>query len=130
VLFSKLLETENKLLHKKNIHQSRINFLSQLQKHRRQLLFKYKLPTISSKCTLFKAQELWAIFEKSNSFDNGWKPYITNNFEIKTTPGNHETMFNLPHVIHMAKSINHILETETHITGTLSYSAKEIAYAY
>lgn len=72
--------------------------LLDMQFSREQLLFSYKIPPITEKLTLFKAKELWPIFEKVDSPYNGWDRQVKNSIELYLIPGDHETMFAEPHV--------------------------------
>ncbi len=98
--FEQLMREQNQLM---GIDDN--NFLLKLQWHRKQLLLKYHLPILPNKLTLFRANELWPIFQPIDSPTNGWDQYSTCPVEVHEIPGNHITIMWEPHVQVLAKAM-------------------------
>lgn len=105
--FKTLMEEQNSRILKKyidnNINYS--NFLLELQWNREKMLMRYKLPMISSKFILFKANLMTELFKYDARF-NWWENFVKYPIELHLVPGDHETMFNDPHARILAKKIN------------------------
>jgi amino acid adenylation domain-containing protein len=110
--FESLMRKQNQKIFNHSLHTDIINseFLLKLQWHREKILTHYQMPYLNTKFTLFKAQELWDIFDKDPPF-NGWENYSSFPIERHIVPGNHETMFYEPHVQSLAKKLNQCLES-------------------
>ncbi len=80
----------------------RKNKLIRLEKHREKLLSAYSLPKLNLDVHLFKAKELWPLFQTIQNEYNGWRPYITGKISVHTVLGTHETMFLEPCVCDLA----------------------------
>ena len=90
----------------KKISKERKKSLLGLEQHRKVLLTNYHLPFLDVNATIFKAKEIWEIFEKMDDDYNGWGLYIRGNIKVYKVTGNHETMFFYPHVKSLAKLID------------------------
>lgn len=66
----------------------------------------YSPPCINEQLSLFKAKEILNIFKSNDSLLNQWEPYSTCPIALYEVPGNHETMFQEPHVSTLAKFLN------------------------
>lgn len=104
----------NKLAFKNFMHDkleglesSYANQLLEMQFSREQLLYKYKIPTVNE-ITLFKAKEIWAIFQEIDNKFNGWRPYAKQ-LNLHVIPGDHESMFEEPHVKILARELKKCL---------------------
>ncbi len=80
------------------------------QRHRLELLYKYKMQKIKHNILLFKAKEIMEVFAPIDCHDNGWGKYASDNLEIVTVDGNHETMFQNDHVKNLSKKLSDFLE--------------------
>ncbi len=77
--------------------------LIQIQFEREHLLFEYKIPPLSAKIDLFKADELWPIFESIDSPKNHWDKFISSEIHVHKVRGDHESMFYEPNVKGLVK---------------------------
>lgn len=84
--------------------------LLQLQQHRLNMLWKYKIKPITHKLTLFKCQEIMPVFQTIDSDTNHWEKYVKTPLNKYEVPGNHETMFQEPHVRVLAQAIDDSLK--------------------
>jgi len=80
-----------------------------LEEYRKKLLLDYHLPVVSCEVTLFKAQELWSVFNLINDPYNGWRPFVRGKINLHTIPGTHESMFFNPHVDELARTLSTIV---------------------
>jgi amino acid adenylation domain-containing protein len=83
--------------------------LFDIQWYRLNLLWNYQLNLLTQPIVLFKSQEIMPAFIEIDAPFNHWEQFT--NKEIKTiiVPGNHETMFQEPHVYELAKALNQYL---------------------
>lgn len=72
--------------------------LLDIQWFRLNLLWKFKLQLIESPMALFKSQELLPAFAEIDAPLNHWEQFSNNEIIRFIVPGNHETMFQEPHV--------------------------------
>lgn len=85
------------------------NALLEMQHSRELMLFDYKIPELNENITLFKAKDLWPMFNEINSKLNGWENYFKSPISLHTIPGDHESMFLFPNSKLLAKSIKNCL---------------------
>lgn len=83
--------------------------LMELERYRKLLIVKYKIPPINAKVTLFKAKELWPLFAEVDDHVNGWSAHVKGKIDTYKIPGNHETMFFDPHVENLAGKLKKLL---------------------
>lgn len=76
--------------------------LFDIQWHRLNLLWSYHLELIESPILLFKSKELLPAFSEIDAPHNHWEKFTNNKIDTITVPGNHETMFQEPHVHELA----------------------------
>ncbi len=95
--------------------------LLQLQWQRSQLLDNYHVACIKAKLTLFKADGVIPIYQPYESPFNHWEKYSIYPVKLHHVPGDHETMFQEPHVAVLTKKILNCLHRNEKILG---YSSK------
>lgn len=83
--------------------------LLEMQYSRETLLWEYNIVPINSKLTLFKASDIWPIFQGHNTSDNGWGKSIHQSLEVHAVPGDHESMFFDPNVSVLGKLLTECL---------------------
>ena len=81
-----------------------------LQWKRLQMLDKYNISKIPLKLTLFKAQQTIPVYQPYESPLNQWENYSTMQIILRSVPGDHETMFQTPHVKILAHELRGCLE--------------------
>ncbi|MDP3704385.1 MAG: amino acid adenylation domain-containing protein [Legionellaceae bacterium] len=86
------------LQHKEQSQYTIDDRLLKLERYRKELLAQYHVPSLKSDVTLFKAKQLWPLFENMNEKLNGWRPYVEGHIDLHCVPGDHETMFFEPHI--------------------------------
>lgn len=86
--------------------------LFDIQWHRLGLLWKYQLTHVGSPLVLFKSEEILPAFLEIDDQFNHWKKFCELPVQVYTVPGNHETMFQEPHVFALANILNNYLLKE------------------
>ncbi|MDP3705951.1 MAG: amino acid adenylation domain-containing protein [Legionellaceae bacterium] len=76
--------------------------LFDIQWFRLNLLWNYQLGLIEQPIALFKSQELMPVFSEIDSPFNHWENFTNKPISTFIVPGNHETMFQEPHVYKLA----------------------------
>lgn len=84
--------------------------LFDIQWFRLNLLWKYQLGLIECPIVLFKSEEILPAFIEIDSPHNHWEDFSNNQIETIIVPGNHETMFQEPHVYQLSEYINQYLK--------------------
>lgn len=84
--------------------------LLELQWNRYELLINYRTPILYTKLTLFKAIETLGSFMPEKAIFNHWEKYSALPVEVYRVPGNHETMFQEPHLAILGNKLNHCLQ--------------------
>lgn len=100
-------EMQHKFLAKKILKSEK---LLDLQWQRSTLLADYKLPFLKSKLTLFKPTETMMVFREMDAPLNHLERYFAQPIDLHHLPGNHETMFEEPHVKQLAEKLKACLE--------------------
>lgn len=110
--YAKLLRNGD--IYEQKLTKSKRDTLVNLESYRQTLLKKYRLPFLNLNVALFKASELWPLFQNIEDFNNGWRAYIGGQIRTYKVPGNHESMFFPPHVQTLAeivhKHIQHLIK--------------------
>lgn len=83
--------------------------LLHLQWHRSQMNNKYIPPRLNIELFLFKAAEILPIFKTIENPFNHWENYSTIPINCELVPGDHETIFNEPNVLVLAKKLNNLI---------------------
>lgn len=83
--------------------------LFDIQWFRLKLLWKYRMHLIEHPIVLFKSKDLLPIFAEIDSPHNHWEEFSSNQLDSIIVPGNHETMFQEPHVHHLSIELNKYL---------------------
>ncbi|HCU05125.1 MAG: hypothetical protein A2X77_05430 [Gammaproteobacteria bacterium GWE2_42_36] len=84
--------------------------LLKIQHHRSQLIENYTMKKpIEYPLVLFKATRLLDYLAPIQDPYNHWQKYNMQPLELYHTPGNHNSMFDKPHVSSLAKQLNHAL---------------------
>lgn len=76
-----------------------------IQRHRLQQLWKYHLNNIQHRIGLFKSKEILPIFKEIDAPLNHWDEFTKKEIISFLVPGNHETMFQEPHVYELAECV-------------------------
>lgn len=84
--------------------------LFEIQRHRLEMLYKYKMKKVNYKILLFKAKEIMDIFKPINSPDNNWTKYAMQGLQIIEAEGNHETMFQNHYAKSLANQLSKFLD--------------------
>jgi thioesterase domain-containing protein len=79
--------------------------LFEIQWYRLNLLWKYHLDLIQHPLVLFKAKEIMPAFADIDAPFNHWEHFTNKAIQTILVPGNHETMFQDPHVEELAKAM-------------------------
>ncbi|CAM4448301.1 MAG: Tyrocidine synthase 3 [Legionella sp.] len=79
--------------------------LLDIQWFRLNLLWKFEMQLIESPMALFKSQNLLPAFAEIDAPLNHWEQFSNNEISRYMTPGNHETMFQEPHVDSLARMV-------------------------
>lgn len=90
------------------------NKIFSTQKHRLELLYKYKMRNITHPILLFKAKEVMDIFSPIDCPDNNWRKYSCAHLDIINVDGNHETMFQNDYVKNLSNELSILLEKISH----------------
>lgn len=86
--------------------------LFEIQWQRLNLLWKYRLRTIEFPFVLFKSEEILPAFLEINAPFNHWEKFSRSPITTYLVSGNHETMFQEPHVYNLSNLINnHLLKS-------------------
>lgn len=89
--------------------------LFDIQWHRLNLLWKYQIKKIVAPIALFKSKEILPIFMEVDAPMNHWEKFSdSDKISCFLVPGNHETMFQKPHVQSLAHLIDDYLEKIDH----------------
>lgn len=86
------------------------DILFDIQWHRLGLLWKYQLNCINSPFVLFKSEELLPAFSEIDEPFNHWRQFSKLPVKVYRVPGNHETMFQEPHVYILGKKLKDYFE--------------------
>ena len=90
--------------------------LFDIQWQRLSLLWKYQIEEIVAPMALFKSKEILPIFKEVDAPMNHWEKFSDpRKISCNLVPGNHETMFQKPHVETLAALMDKYLETITRI---------------
>jgi thioesterase domain-containing protein len=90
--------------------------LFDIQWQRLNLLWKYQIEEIVAPMALFKSKEILPIFKEVDAPMNHWEKFSDpTKISCYLVPGNHETMFQKPHVETLAALMNKYFETITRI---------------
>ena len=81
--------------------------LFDIQWFRLNLLWKYQLGLIECPIALFKSEVILPAFEEIDAPFNHWENFSNNQISTTVVPGNHETMFQEPHVYQLSEAITH-----------------------
>lgn len=92
------------------IDQKRQEQLQILEVHRKKLLNNYTIPFLNLDLCVFKAKELWPLFQPIQNAYNGWSAHVGGEVRVCTVPGNHETMFFEPYVYELVNGVEHFLK--------------------
>lgn len=84
--------------------------LFDIQWFRLNLLWKYQLDLIESPIALFKSEEILTAFEEIDAPHNHWEEFSNGAITTAVVPGNHETMFQEPHVYRLCDELDLYLE--------------------
>ena len=79
--------------------------LFDIQWHRLNLLWKYHLDLIEYPIALFKSKEILPAFLEIDAPFNHWENFSNNKIHTFIVPGNHETMFQDPHVYELSNQL-------------------------
>lgn len=79
--------------------------LLNIQSFRLQLLWQFKMQLIEAPIALFKSQELLPAFSDIDAPLNHWEQYCNTEISRYMIPGNHETMFQEPHIKILSRMI-------------------------
>lgn len=111
--FQDIMKEQNARLLKKYVENNVSNsqFLLELQWHREKMLMQYKMPIITTRFILFKAQKLTEMFQYDAAF-NWWETYSSQPIELQMVPGDHETMFYEPHITVLTRKLNDSLKVK------------------
>jgi len=82
------------------------DILFEIQWHRLKLLWKYRLGLIEAPFVLFKSKEILPAFLEINDTWNHWDKFSNEPVDTLIVPGNHETMFQEPHVNQLSNMLN------------------------
>lgn len=82
------------------------DILFDIQWFRLNLLWQYKLALIEYPIVLFKSQELLPAFAEIDAPLNHWENFSNKKITCFNVPGNHETMFQEPHVYHLSEFLS------------------------
>ncbi len=85
------------------------DILFDIQWYRLNLLWKYKLGLIESNIVLFKSKEIMPAFSEIDAPFNHWENFTNKEISTIVVPGNHETMFQEPHVYNLANELSNYL---------------------
>jgi amino acid adenylation domain-containing protein len=85
--------------------------LLNIQWQRLGLLWKYQVKRITCPMALFKSSEILPIFQEIDDPLNHWKNFSDNKISSYLVPGNHETMFQKPHVETLATLMDAYFDT-------------------
>ena len=80
--------------------------LLDIQWFRLNLLWKFKMQLIESPIALFKSQDLLPAFAEIDAPLNHWEQFSNNEISRFIAPGNHETMFQEPHVDTLSRMLH------------------------
>lgn len=83
-----------------------------IQWSRLKLLWNYKLQLIEAPMALFKSEELLPAFAEIDAPLNHWEKYSSSPIQRFSIPGNHESMFQEPHVFTLAEKLETYLNQE------------------
>lgn len=83
--------------------------LLDIQSYRLSLLWKFQMQLIEYPIALFKSRDLLPAFVEIDAPLNHWEQFSNNQIVRFIVPGNHETMFQEPHVFALADVINKYL---------------------
>jgi amino acid adenylation domain-containing protein len=110
-LFEEVMHRQHKVLRKQfvDLGIDKSDKLLNLQWQRMQLLFNYKTTDNNDKLLLFKSEELLPWFRQIETTLNYWDQYTANPVELYMVPGNHETMFQEPHIQTLAAKMSNCL---------------------
>jgi len=78
--------------------------LFEIQMHRLDILFKYKMQSFNFRIDIFKAHEIMPVFKIIDDPYNYWDKFSVN-YHLHLVPGNHETMFFIPHIKTLSEKI-------------------------
>jgi thioesterase domain-containing protein/acyl carrier protein len=84
--------------------------LFDIQWFRLNLLWKYQLNLIESPIVLFKSKEIMPAFSEIDAPCNHWESFTSGMIKTIIIPGNHETMFQEPHVYELSKTLTLYLD--------------------
>lgn len=117
------------LIQGNHMYEQRVTFekraaLMRLEQYRKQLLMQYELKKLAVDAVLFKASNLWSIFNVVEDAYNGWRPFIDGELTTYSVAGDHETMFFEPHVIGLAKVLSDHLRQYEPLVATISTMEK------
>lgn len=84
--------------------------LFDLQRQRADLLDQYVFQRTRAPLTLFKAEKTIFIYQPYEDPYNHWGPYCTQSVDVHRVPGDHETMFQEPHVRVLMQKLNACLQ--------------------
>lgn len=79
--------------------------LLDIQWFRLNLLWKFEMQLIESPIALFKSQSLLPAFAEIDAPLNHWEQFSNNEISRYMAPGNHETMFQEPHIDSLARMV-------------------------
>lgn len=80
-----------------------------IQWNRLNLLWKYKLDLIEHPIVLFKSKEVMPVFLDIDAPNNHWENFTNKVIKTILVPGNHETMFQEPHVYELSRLLKSYL---------------------
>lgn len=83
--------------------------LLDIQWFRLNLLWEFQMQLIECPIALFKSKDLLSAFAEIDAPLNHWEQFSNNQIIRYIVPGNHETMFQQPHVFTLADEINEYL---------------------
>lgn len=90
--------------------------LFDIQWQRLNLLWKYQIEEIVAPMALFKSKEILPIFKEVDAPMNHWEKFSDpRKISCNLVPGNHETMFQKPHVETLAALMDKYFETTTNM---------------
>ncbi|BBB15136.1 amino acid adenylation [Candidatus Rickettsiella viridis] len=98
--FKKSMERQHQMLETelKKLQLTQPKKLLSIQSQRLGLLWKYQVKRITCPMALFKSSEILPIFRPMDAPMNHWENFCDNKINSYLVPGNHETMFQKPHV--------------------------------
>lgn len=85
------------------------DILFDIQWFRLNLLWKYRMTLIESPIALFKSEDILPAFCDIDAPLNHWENFSNKDISCHMVPGNHETMFQEPHVYELSNEINKYL---------------------